>query len=1176
MKKFLLLYSTVIFLLCTFNIYASDFDVKCGTPEVIENFFSGAKKIAARINLQKSVLSAAGHFRVHYDSTGFNSPYTTDKDKNGIPDYVDSTLVYFEYAWDVEVTQLGLLAPLPDNGSGGGTEIDVYIKNFGTGSYGETYPEQTTGGYSAYIVIDNNFAESQYATKSYAALRVTSAHEFFHIIQFHYCYNMAKLTWWMEQSAVWMENRVWDDVNDYLAYLKYFFREKTIPLDSISGNFKYGAVVWPMYLSKKYGDGIIKNIWEYIAQTGHTTLSTLEPVIPGGLEAAYSEFSVWNLFTGSKANTNAFYSEGNLFGYTVSIDSTFSSFPSSHSFSGLDYLTSRYVELILTNSCNYMKMNINPTSGTDVGASLVYYESPQVYSVFDGLESNNEMIPLDNLSAKRYLVFTCLNSTEGDYDFQYDIMVTNSIVTYPSVTGITWILGSMYTITWSDFAGTTVNIDLYKGSTLVTNIATATPNDGTQSWNVPTTLTVGNDYKIRVTGTSSQNDYSNAVFSIVQPVITATAPNGGESWITGSTQDIKWTYTGVDNVKLEYSINGGTIWITILASTPASTGTYAWTVPNVSSNNCIVRVSDASNSYINDSSDSFFLIVSLALISPNGGENFAATRKYDISWTQSGVTQINIDYSTNNGTTWIRIEENIDATLGKYSWTIPDTLSSLYLLRVNDVENSDMTDQSDAVFTVSSAPTIKITSPNGGEEWTIGSNKSITWQSTKIEKLKIECSPDSGASWTTLADSVQSSLGTFSVTLPETPSSNCLIRLSDSYDARFTDTNDCIFSLIDMVFSVDSNLITSGAQDSNYVSGIGGGKYVGFALYSHGWDNVKGFTVSFQWDSSKIQFNKSRSYYEIAGDEIDINGVSFTPDMEQNVFGGSILGYGEIFPSGSYTKSFINTGGVTSNDGLIFFAVFKTAASFSQYDSLSIKAGVTVKNPDGNEKVLENKYFYVLKEEMVIQPPSNFTVSDYPSDNGHQLQLRWSQSPSENDELVSSYRIFRSRNSVLTDPIPITNFASWDSIKYYEQFYTIFVDSVYAGTTEYVDFVPFNNTIYYYWLQAVGSTGASKMVVPATLTTITSSVLSNFTLSNAYPNPFNPSTTIDFSIPSDSRVVIKIYNLAGQEVATLKEEIIPAGRYSVVWNAKGMPSGMYFYKLSNGSYSETKKMMLLK
>ena len=78
------------------------------------------------------------------------------------------------------------------------------------------------------------------------------------------------------------------------------------------------------------------------------------------------------------------------------------------------------------------------------------------------------------------------------------------------------------------------------------------------------------------------------------------------------------------------------------------------------------------------------------------------------------------------------------------------------------------------------------------------------------------------------------------------------------------------------------------------------------------------------------------------------------------------------------------------------------------------------------------------------------------------------------------------------------------------------------------------------------------------------------------PNPFNPTTTIEFSVQRESGVVLKVYNVSGQEVATLVEEKLTPGIHSVVWDAKGMPSGTYFYTIKSVGYAETKKMLLLK
>ena len=83
-------------------------------------------------------------------------------------------------------------------------------------------------------------------------------------------------------------------------------------------------------------------------------------------------------------------------------------------------------------------------------------------------------------------------------------------------------------------------------------------------------------------------------------------------------------------------------------------------------------------------------------------------------------------------------------------------------------------------------------------------------------------------------------------------------------------------------------------------------------------------------------------------------------------------------------------------------------------------------------------------------------------------------------------------------------------------------------------------------------------------------------LSQNHPNPFNPSTSISFTIPHSVPVSLRIYNLLGQEVATLVNEARPPGTYTVRWDGSGQPSGVYFYRLQAGEYVETKKAILLK
>ncbi len=85
-----------------------------------------------------------------------------------------------------------------------------------------------------------------------------------------------------------------------------------------------------------------------------------------------------------------------------------------------------------------------------------------------------------------------------------------------------------------------------------------------------------------------------------------------------------------------------------------------------------------------------------------------------------------------------------------------------------------------------------------------------------------------------------------------------------------------------------------------------------------------------------------------------------------------------------------------------------------------------------------------------------------------------------------------------------------------------------------------------------------------------------FSLEQNYPNPFNPSTKIDFSVPERTKVTIRVMNLLGEEVKSIVDETKDAGKYSVEFGADDLPSGTYIYRMDAGTFSASKRMVLLK
>jgi hypothetical protein len=93
----------------------------------------------------------------------------------------------------------------------------------------------------------------------------------------------------------------------------------------------------------------------------------------------------------------------------------------------------------------------------------------------------------------------------------------------------------------------------------------------------------------------------------------------------------------------------------------------------------------------------------------------------------------------------------------------------------------------------------------------------------------------------------------------------------------------------------------------------------------------------------------------------------------------------------------------------------------------------------------------------------------------------------------------------------------------------------------------------------------------------------HFNLDQNYPNPFNPGTMIRYSIPTQSKLLIKVYDVLGNEIATLMDEEKSVGAYELTWNAAQLPSGVYFYQLratpnggQAGNFVQTRKMILIK
>ncbi len=185
----------------------------------------------------------------------------------------------------------------------------------------------------------------------------------------------------------------------------------------------------------------------------------------------------------------------------------------------------------------------------------------------------------------------------------------------------------------------------------------------------------------------------------------------------------------------------------------------------------------------------------ITVLSPNGGESLTIGSAYNITWSSAGtVGNVNIDYSTDSGGNWVSIISNTEND-GLHAWTVPNAASTTCLVRVQETDGSP-TDSSNAFFSIIMAAegTITVTSPNGGESWTIGTAHNITWTSTgTVGNLNIDYSTDSGTNWTAVATG-EINDGSYSWTVPNTASTTCLVRVQET-DGSPTDSSNAVFSI---------------------------------------------------------------------------------------------------------------------------------------------------------------------------------------------------------------------------------------------------------------------------------------------------------------------------------------------------------------------------------------------
>ncbi|PIE51127.1 hypothetical protein CSA37_13280 [Candidatus Fermentibacteria bacterium] len=234
--------------------------------------------------------SPSGHFKFHYTTTGADAVTQA---------YAEEMAGYFDYSWQIECDSLNYFTPPPDNGAGGDDLYDVYIKELTgetlgyTSSGGEYKPPDSTHDCSAsHIAMDIDLG--------YNHLTTTSSHEFQHAIQNSYDYN--EPTWFLENCAVWMEDQVFPDINDWTSFWSHSaVRKPWMDIAAGAPNW-YGNSIWPRYMQCRFETDAVREVWQFCADTRGANMWDAQTDMFDSygvtFEDAFMEYGLWRYFTG--------------------------------------------------------------------------------------------------------------------------------------------------------------------------------------------------------------------------------------------------------------------------------------------------------------------------------------------------------------------------------------------------------------------------------------------------------------------------------------------------------------------------------------------------------------------------------------------------------------------------------------------------------------------------------------------------------------------------------------------------------------------------------------------------------------------------------------------------------------------------------------------------------------
>ena len=384
------------------------------------------------------------YFRFHYSTSGAHAVDTKDIDNNLRPDYVEEVIKVFDYVADKLHNEMGYTRP-PSDGyysstrdKGGSNHYDIYIRSIPSKYYGYVQPEEYSQGngdnerselrneknaFTSYMAIRNNY--KKFSLSELENIKVTAAHEYFHAIQFGY--DGWEKPWLLEASAIWMEEEIYDEINDCYQYMKDWFKYPHKSLDE-SGFHWYGSFIFFEYIEQHMGGSdTIRKIMEASVQSNskekdgsHLAINQALKLNNHSFQKALNGMSVANQIMSSFESKNYSYEEAESYPVDGPIISDIINFQFGRkdtiNSSKLSRFGSEYFQVI---SNDPVLINLTNKSGSlpDLQLNAILKKNDNSYSIISSPSINIDPSELKSI----FLSIVSQDTIGGNWDYQLSV-----------------------------------------------------------------------------------------------------------------------------------------------------------------------------------------------------------------------------------------------------------------------------------------------------------------------------------------------------------------------------------------------------------------------------------------------------------------------------------------------------------------------------------------------------------------------------------------------------------------------------------------------------------------------------------------------------------------------------------------------------------------------------------